>query len=101
MKNTITVNIPTILENCPIIETSDSGVKVISLCAFAEAIWPDFFEDTKRWYDRDNALTKLIEKYAGNLFHFYGEPKESFFIWEAIEQADKKGLKVVIVENMS
>ena len=33
--------------------------------------------------------------------YFYSEPKENFFIWEAIAEAAKMGKHYVIVENLS
>jgi hypothetical protein len=101
MIDTIKVNVSTILDKCSNIEENDDGVKVISICQFAEAIWPDFFSNFKRYHIRDEALTKLIEKYTGKLFNYYGKPKEDFFIREAIEETFQKGLKIVIVEDMS
>lgn len=50
MIDTIKVNISTILDKCSNIEENDDdGVKVISICQFAEAIWPDFFSNFKRY----------------------------------------------------
>lgn len=36
-----------------------------------------------------------------NNYHYYGRPKDEFFEWEGVKEAEEKGCLGVVLENLS
>jgi hypothetical protein len=90
----MTVNIMDILNKCENVFDYDSEVKVINICHFMEAIWPDFFTNFERQRIRNEALTGFIRKHF-DIIHYYAAPREDFseftaFIGSSLKKIFKK-----------
>lgn len=57
-------------------------------------------EDMMRmnWKEESKLVIDWCEE---NNYHYYAAPKEDFFAWEGIQEAEDKGCVGVVLENLS
>jgi len=74
---------------------TDSQVRVVNVCDLI-----DIFCDAgvHGYKDQSEAVIQWCRNSGA---HYYGRPKETFFVDEAIEEARCQGKSVVVVEDLS
>lgn len=74
-----------------------ADIKVTGVCTVLEnKLGKDW------WKANYEEHSKIVQEYLKeNDAHYYAKPKEDFFLWEAVEEAEALGKKEVVVEDMS
>lgn len=77
---------------------SMSDYDVLSLIYPGATLWGNeaYIKDS---YESQSA--KVIAYADAHKLHYYGRPKEDFFLWEAAQETVKHGFAGVILDNMS
>ena len=71
---------------------SKNEIKSVSVC---DILGDNFVGD----YDEECRIVKEYVKEHDA--HYYGKPREDFFMFEAFEEAEAKGKSIVVVEDLS
>ena len=76
------------------------GVTVINVCALLDRLYgPEWASDFTRDYEVTQADIQAWCMKNGS--HYYSRGREDFNTYEAVDEALAKGLKVVVVEDLS
>ena len=83
-------------------------VKVVNICDLLNHLYPEEYDSTAtatRWgwinMDYEESSAAVISWCDENKSHYYGRPREDFFIFTAVEEAIVEGKDVVVVEDLS
>jgi len=76
------------------------GVAVINVCALLDQLYgPEWASDFTRDYEVTQADIQAWCAKKGS--HYYSRGSEDFNTYDAVDEARAKGLKVVVVEDLS
>jgi len=76
------------------------GVAVINVCVLLDQLYgPEWVSDFTRDYEVTQA--DIQAWCAKNGSHYYSRGREDFNTYDAVDEAQAKGLKVVVVEDLS
>ena len=74
-------------------------IDAISICDMMDVTSPGWLNKRDSTWEEDCEAMKAFEKKHDGLY--YGRPRESFSVWEAVDLAIKAGKKMIILEDMS
>ena len=78
-------------------------VRIINVCTLMEYLWPGYFDDVDKPHNLsyEEEGEAIMNWAAVNNAHVYCRPREDFFMFEAVDETIAKGLRIVVVEDMS
>ena len=76
-------------------------VRIINVCTLMEHLWPGYFDSATFDLTYEEEGTAIMNWASTNNAHIYCRPREDFFLFEAVDETIAKGLRIVVVEDMS